>query len=162
MTGRAVQHSRAGPAGLQGSHARARRGIPNSAVCPLIVAPSGWFCAAVDTSFDLDPLGAFLVLGESGAFGTTGRHLALPQPALMRRTLKLEDALGLRLFDRTTASVPPALAVAPGRNSAISHTAQQAPARTAASSGESATKRKSGPSTGDAAEIPARRRQCAG
>ena len=95
-----------------------------------------------------------MVLGETGACGTTVRHLALPQSALMRRTLKLEDALGLRLFDRTTDSLPPALAVAPGRNSAISPTAQQAPARTAASSGESASKRISVPGTGDAAEIP--------
>ncbi|MCA0848016.1 LysR family transcriptional regulator [Salipiger thiooxidans] len=120
---------------------------------PDLCAP-GWFCSADDTSFDLVPLGAFLVLGETGAFGTNARHLALPQSALMRRTLKLEDALGLRLFDRTTDSLRPTRAEVPGRNSAISHTAQQAPARTATSSGESASKRISGPGTGGAAEIP--------
>ncbi|MBR9839694.1 MAG: LysR family transcriptional regulator [Rhodobacteraceae bacterium] len=95
-----------------------------------------------------------MVRGETGAFGTTARHLAPPQPALMRRTLKLEDALGLRLFDRTTDSLSPTRAEAPGRNSAISPTAQQSPARTAASSGERASKRISVPGTGDAAEIP--------
>jgi hypothetical protein len=94
------------------------------------------------------------VLGETGAFGTNARHLALPQPVLMRRTLKLEDALGLRLFDRTTDTLRPTLAEAPGGNSAISPTAQQSPARTAASNDERASKRISGPGTGDAAAIP--------
>lgn len=94
------------------------------------------------------------MLFETGSFGGTARHLALSQPALMRRILKLEDALGPRLFDRTTDSLRPALAGAPWGNSAISPTAQQAPARTAASSGESGSKRIGGPGTGDAAAIP--------
>ncbi|NIY95390.1 LysR family transcriptional regulator [Salipiger sp. HF18] len=119
-----------------------------------MVAPCGWFCSAVDTSFDFVSLEAFPVLGETGAFGTTARHLALSQSALMRRILKLEDTLGLRLFDRTTDSLRPTLAGAPWGNSAISPTAQQAPARTAASSGESASKRIGGPGSGDATAIP--------
>ncbi|MAU46086.1 MAG: hypothetical protein CMP09_14945 [Yangia sp.] len=119
-----------------------------------MVAPCGWFCSAVDTNFDFVALDAFLALFETGAFGATARHLALSQSALMRRILKLEDALGLRLFDRTTDSLRPTLTGTPCRNSATSPTAQQAPARTAASSGASASKRIGGPGTGDATAIP--------
>ncbi|MBN9890030.1 LysR family transcriptional regulator [Salipiger abyssi] len=61
-------------------------------------------------NFDFDALEAFLVLFETGSFGATAQHLALSQSALTRRIRKLEEALGVTLFERTTRSVRPTLA----------------------------------------------------
>lgn len=61
-------------------------------------------------NFDFDSLQAFLVLFETGSFGASARHLAISQSALTRRIAKLEQALGVTLFDRTTRSVRPTLA----------------------------------------------------
>lgn len=61
-------------------------------------------------NFDFIALEAFLVLFETRSFAVTARHVATSQSALTRKIRKLEEALGVTLFDRTTRSVRPTLA----------------------------------------------------
>lgn len=61
-------------------------------------------------NFDFDALEAFLVLLETRSFSATARHLGTSQSALTRRVRKLEEALGVTLFERTTRAVRPTLA----------------------------------------------------
>ncbi|MCR8549205.1 LysR family transcriptional regulator [Salipiger sp. P9] len=61
-------------------------------------------------NFDFDALEAFLVLFETRSFSATARHLGTSQSALTRRVRKLEEALGVTLFERTTRAVRPTLA----------------------------------------------------
>lgn len=56
-------------------------------------------------NFNLADLRAFVAVAELGSFRAAAGELHLSQPALSRRIEKLEDALGVRLFDRTTRSV---------------------------------------------------------
>ena len=56
-------------------------------------------------NFDLADLRAFVALAELESFRAAAEALHLSQPALSRRIEKLEGALGVRLFDRTTRSV---------------------------------------------------------
>jgi DNA-binding transcriptional LysR family regulator len=56
-------------------------------------------------NFDLADLRAFVALAELESFRAAAEALHLSQPALSRRIDKLEGALGVRLFDRTTRSV---------------------------------------------------------
>jgi DNA-binding transcriptional LysR family regulator len=56
-------------------------------------------------NFDLAELRAFVAVAELGSFRAAASELHLSQPALSRRIEKLEGALGVRLFDRTTRSV---------------------------------------------------------
>jgi DNA-binding transcriptional LysR family regulator len=56
-------------------------------------------------NFDLADLRAFVAVAELNSFRAAAESIHLSQPALSRRIEKLEEALGIRLFDRTTRSV---------------------------------------------------------
>ncbi|MCC8395502.1 LysR family transcriptional regulator [Paraburkholderia sp. MMS20-SJTR3] len=56
-------------------------------------------------NFDLNDLQAFRAVVELGSFRKAADAVSISQPALSRRIDKLEDALGVRLFERTTRSV---------------------------------------------------------
>lgn len=56
-------------------------------------------------NFDLNDLQAFRAVVELGSFRKAAESVHISQPALSRRIEKLEDALGVRLFERTTRSV---------------------------------------------------------
>jgi len=56
-------------------------------------------------NFDLSDLRAFVAVAELGSFRAAAQAQHLSQPALSRRVDKLEQALGFRLFDRTTRKV---------------------------------------------------------
>jgi DNA-binding transcriptional LysR family regulator len=56
-------------------------------------------------NFDLADLRAFVAVAELNSFRAAAESIHLSQPALSRRVEKLEGALGIRLFDRTTRSV---------------------------------------------------------
>ncbi|GGD15777.1 LysR family transcriptional regulator [Franconibacter pulveris 1160] len=56
-------------------------------------------------NFDLNDLYAFRALVEYGNFRLAAESICLSQPALSRRIDKLESALGLKLFERTTRRV---------------------------------------------------------
>lgn len=56
-------------------------------------------------NFDLADLRAFVAVAKLGTFRAAAAELHLSQPALSRRVEKLEDALGVRLFHRTTRKV---------------------------------------------------------
>lgn len=55
--------------------------------------------------FDLDDLQAMVAVVEQGGFRAAALALNLSQPALSRRIGKLEEALGVQLFERTTRRV---------------------------------------------------------
>src|SRR5476649_1720827 len=56
-------------------------------------------------NFDLNDLQAFRAVVEQGSFRKAADTVRISQPALSRRIEKLEDALGVRLFERTTRKV---------------------------------------------------------
>ena len=56
-------------------------------------------------NFDLNDLQAFRAVVELGSFRKAAESVNISQPALSRRIEKLEEALGVRLFERTTRSV---------------------------------------------------------
>lgn len=56
-------------------------------------------------NFDLADLRAFVAVAELNSFRAAAESIHLSQPALSRRVEKLEQALGVRLFERTTRSV---------------------------------------------------------
>lgn len=56
-------------------------------------------------NFDLADLRAFVAVAELNSFRAAAESIHLSQPALSRRVEKLEAALGIRLFERTTRSV---------------------------------------------------------
>jgi DNA-binding transcriptional LysR family regulator len=56
-------------------------------------------------NFDLADLRAFLAVADHGSFRAASEMLHLSQSALSRRVEKLEDALGVGLFTRTTRKV---------------------------------------------------------
>ncbi|NWB96617.1 LysR family transcriptional regulator [Pseudomonas gingeri] len=56
-------------------------------------------------NFDLNDLQAFRAVVEQGSFRKAAQAINISQPALSRRVDKLEEALGVRLFERTTRRV---------------------------------------------------------
>jgi len=56
-------------------------------------------------NLDLADLRAFVAVADLGSFHAAAETLHLSQPALSRRIVKLEDMLGVRLFERTTRRV---------------------------------------------------------
>lgn len=56
-------------------------------------------------NFDLNDLQAFRAVAELSSFRRAAEAIHLSQPALSRRIDKLEEALGVRLFDRTSRRV---------------------------------------------------------
>jgi DNA-binding transcriptional LysR family regulator len=52
-------------------------------------------------TFDLNDLQAFRAVVEQGSFRKAADTVRISQPALSRRIEKLEDALGVRLFERS-------------------------------------------------------------
>ncbi|WP_285416068.1 LysR family transcriptional regulator [Pseudomonas sp. efr-133-TYG-5] len=56
-------------------------------------------------NFDLNDLQAFRAVVEQGSFRKAADTVRISQPALSRRIEKLEDALGVKLFERTTRRV---------------------------------------------------------
>jgi len=56
-------------------------------------------------NFDLADLRAFVAVADLSGFRPAAEALHLSQPALSRRVDKLEQALGFRLFERTTRKV---------------------------------------------------------
>lgn len=56
-------------------------------------------------NFDLTDLRAFVAVADLGSFRAASEAMHVTQPALSRRVDKLEQALGFRLFDRTTRKV---------------------------------------------------------
>lgn len=56
-------------------------------------------------NFDLQDLYAFIALCEHGSFRYAAEAICISQSALSRRIEKLESALGVRLFERTTRRV---------------------------------------------------------
>ena len=56
-------------------------------------------------NFDLNDLQAFRAVVETGSFRKAAESVSISQPALSRRIDKLEEALGVRLFERTTRRV---------------------------------------------------------
>ncbi|CAJ0730566.1 LysR family transcriptional regulator [Ralstonia mannitolilytica] len=59
----------------------------------------------VGINFDLTDLQAFRAVVELGSFRKAAEAVSISQPALSRRIDKLESALGVPLFERTTRSV---------------------------------------------------------
>ncbi len=62
----------------------------------------GWL---LGVNFDLNDLQAFRAVVELGSFRKAAEAVNISQPALSRASTKLEAALGVRLFERTTRSV---------------------------------------------------------
>lgn len=56
-------------------------------------------------NFDLSDLRAFVSVADLASFRAASEALHISQPALSRRVDKLEQALGFRLFERTTRKV---------------------------------------------------------
>lgn len=54
---------------------------------------------------DVDALRTFLAIHETGGFSAAGEVLGRTQPAISRRIAILEDELGARLFERTSAGI---------------------------------------------------------
>lgn len=56
-------------------------------------------------NFDLNDLQAFRAVVENGSFRKAAESIRITQPALSRRIEKLESALNVKLFERTTRKV---------------------------------------------------------
>lgn len=62
-------------------------------------------CCMRRINFDLQELDAFIAVAERGSFRAAAEAIALSPPALSRRIERLETALGVKLFNRTTREV---------------------------------------------------------
>jgi DNA-binding transcriptional LysR family regulator len=72
----------------------------------------------------VNDLRSLVLVAELGSFSETAHALNISQPALTRRIQKLEEALGVQLFDRTTRKVVPSM-VARGMVPQIRHIVDQ-------------------------------------
>ena len=54
---------------------------------------------------DLNDIPIFLKVAEAGSFSAAARALGLPKATVSRRVARLEDAIGVRLIQRTTRSL---------------------------------------------------------
>jgi len=61
--------------------------------------------AGMPVNFDLNDLQAFRAVADLGSFRKAAEAVNISQPAFSRRIDKLEDALGVKLLDRTTRRV---------------------------------------------------------
>ena len=59
----------------------------------------------MNNKFDLADIQAFAAVAELQSFRAAAEAIHLSQPAFSRRIDKLEEALGVRLLDRTTRRV---------------------------------------------------------
>lgn len=64
-----------------------------------------WHLSSMAINFDLNDLQAFRAVVVHGSFRKAADAVLISQPALSRRIEKLEAALGVRLFERTTRRV---------------------------------------------------------
>ncbi|MBD3668266.1 MAG: LysR family transcriptional regulator, partial [Kangiella sp.] len=53
----------------------------------------------------LRAMSVFLAVADEGGFAAAGRRLGLSAPSVTRMVSELEEALGARLFHRTTRTV---------------------------------------------------------
>ncbi len=61
-------------------------------------------------NLDFQAMAAFIEVAEAASFRVAAERLHLSAPALSRRIARLEETLGVRLFDRTTRRVTPTAA----------------------------------------------------
>ena len=59
----------------------------------------------MNNKFDLADIQAYAAVAELQSFRAAAKAIHLSQPAFSRRIDKLEEALGVRLLDRTTRRV---------------------------------------------------------
>jgi len=73
---------------------------------PTIMLPTSTTLAtSVIINFDLNDLQAFRAVVDKGSFSGAAEAIRISQPALSRRIEKLESALDVKLFERTTRRV---------------------------------------------------------
>lgn len=65
---------------------------------------STYYCG-MRNNYDIHDLQAFVAVAERSSFGQAASDLCLSRSALSRRIEKLEDGLGVKLFERTTRHV---------------------------------------------------------
>src|ERR1700722_2040319 len=57
--------------------------------------------------FDLDAMATFVAVVRAGHFAAAAKSLGLPKSTVSQRVARLEEALGVRLLERTTRVLRP-------------------------------------------------------